>query len=203
MMVDGGAIYCYGGDSTIYRNNAVLFSKGNTTEGWSYYFDELSVNCIMENNLAVNTIVPVHHHMADGITMRNNIFIDEGHQKISYPLSSNLKFSGNTFVAEEILFSGPTGEIGSTEKSTLNPVFQNYFDCNGITGFEGNNFHTKNIRHDVLHIYNRIRTEDFNLAINEGNTTGLYEPPAIPEYFRQTGYRRNFDQVYSNMTQDR
>lgn len=203
MMVDGGAIYCYGGDSTIYRNNAVLFSNGNTTEGWSYYFDELSVNCFIENNLALNTIVPLHHHMADGITMRNNIFIDEGHQKISYPLSSNLKFSGNTFVADEILFSGPTGEIGSTEKSTLNPVFQNYFDCNGITGFEENIFYTNNIRHDVLHIYNKIRTEDFNLAIEEGNTIRLNEPPAIPEYFRQTGYRENFDQVYSSMTREK
>ena len=71
---DGGAIYCYGGDSTVYRNNAVLFAKNNKIEGWTYYFDELSKNCTMENNLAVNTLGPIHHHMANGIIIRNNLF---------------------------------------------------------------------------------------------------------------------------------
>jgi hypothetical protein len=202
MMVDGGAIYCYGGDSTIYRNNAVLYRKGNLTEGWTYYFDELSTNCIMENNLAVNTIVPMHHHMADGVTIRNNLFIDEGHQKISYPLSSNLHFTGNTFIAGEILFSGPNGEKGTTAKESLNAVFQNYYDCNGITEFAGNHFYTNSIRHDVLHVYNRIRTEDFSYTgQNENNLHKLQgEAPEIPENFDNIGYRGNFRQLYLQMT---
>ena len=46
-MVDGGAIYG-GDDSTTYRNNAVIAPKGNTVEGWTYYFDELADNSTME-----------------------------------------------------------------------------------------------------------------------------------------------------------
>jgi hypothetical protein len=202
MMVDGGAIYCYGGDSTIYRNNVVMYSQGNTTEGWTYYFDELSNNCIMENNLAVNTIVPMHHHMADGVTIRNNLFIDEGHQKISYPLSSNLQFSGNTFIADELLFSGPNGETGTVAKETLNAVFQKYYNCTGITKFTGNQFYTNSTRHDVLHVYNRIRTEDFSFTGQDGNE--LHQPYVdlveVPENFNNTGYRGNFRQLYLQMT---
>ncbi len=202
VMADGGAIYCYGGDSTIYRNNAVLYQKGNTTEGWTYYFDELSSNCIMENNLAVHTIVPVHHHMAEGLTIRNNLFIDEGHQKISYPLSSDLQFNDNTFIADEVLFSGPNGETGNTAKESLNPVFQKYYNCTGITWFEGNQFHTNNIRHDVLHVYNRIRTENFGYTgLNENKLyTANDKLPEVPESFDRTGYRGNFRKLYHQMT---
>lgn len=201
MMVDGGAIYCYGGDSTIYRNNAVLASHGNTTEGWSYYFDELSVNCIMENNLAVNTIVPMHHHMANGITIRNNFFIDEGHQKISYPLSSNLYFTGNTLTATEILFSGPTGEKGAVEKESLNPVFQKYFNCNGITKFSNNRLYANTVRQDVLHVYNNIKNQEFDKGNREDNITeGKKIELKIPDQFKQTGYRKNFEQVYNSLT---
>ncbi len=201
-MVDGGAIYMYGGDSTIYRYNAVLAPKGNKTEGWTYYFDELSVNCIMNNNLAVNTIVPVHHHMADKITMTNNLFIDEGRQKISYPLCSNLSFSGNTFVADEILFSGPTGEISATPKESLNAVFQKYFECNGIVQFNGNQIFADKVAHDVLHVYNFVRKEDFRYADGQWSDNpevrkGWYEK--IPEGFVNVGYRNNFREVYSRM----
>jgi hypothetical protein len=202
MMVDGGAIYCYGGDSTIYRNNVVMYSQGNTTEGWSYYFDELSDNCIMENNLAVNTIVPMHHHMAEGVTIRNNVFIDEGHQKISYPLSSNLQFSGNIFIADEVLFSGPNGETGTTEKESLNAVFQKYYNCTGITDFTGNLFYTNSIRHDVLHVYNRIRTENFSYTGQKENKLNPLEDviQEVPENFNNTGYRGNFGELYLQMT---
>lgn len=201
-MVDGGAIYMYGGDSTIYRHNAVLAPKGNKTEGWTYYFDELSVNCIMDNNLAVNTIVPVHHHMADKITITNNLFIDEGRQKISYPLCSNLSFSGNIFVAEEILFSGPTGETGPTPKESLNAVFQKYYECNGIVEFEGNQLFAGKVVQEVLHVYNFVRKEDFSYNGNQQITDkGKREnlQTKLPEAFLGTGYRGNFKTVYQTM----
>jgi hypothetical protein len=58
--------------------------------------------------------------------------------KLSYPLSSNLSFSGNTFAADEILFSGPNGEIGPTPKESFNQVFQKYYETTGIVSFEEN-----------------------------------------------------------------
>lgn len=180
-----------------------LPQKATKTEGWTYYFDELSENCIMENNLAVNTLVPVHHHMAGPLTIRNNIFIDENRQKISYPLSSNISFTGNIFVAEEILFSGPTGEKGTQKKESLNVVFQRYFDCNGIVKFEGNQFLADTVMHDVLHVYSPIRREPFNYGVeqwtkNPDSRKNWYDE--IPEGYDETGYRRNFREIYSKMT---
>jgi hypothetical protein len=202
MMVDGGAIYG-GDDSTTYRNNAVLAEKGNQTEGWTYYFDELADHSTMENNLAVNTIVPVHHHMAGPLAIRNNIFIDEARQEISYPLCSDLTFTGNILVAREIIISGPTGEKGNTKKESLNAVFQRYFDCNGITKFEGNQFLSDTVVHDVLHLYSPVRREPFRYGAaqwtkNPEVRVSWYTK--IPEGFDETGYRKNFKQVYSKMT---
>jgi len=201
-MVDGGAIYG-GDDSTTYRNNAVIAPKGNTVEGWTYYFDELADNSTMENNLAVNTLVPVHHHMAGPLTIRNNIFIDENEQTISYPLCSDLTFTGNTLVAKEIIFSGPTGEKGDTKKESLNAVFQRYFDCNGVVKFEGNQFFADTVMHDVLHVYSPIRREPFKYDTaqwtkNPDSRKSWYTK--IPEGFDETGFRNNFRQIYSQMT---
>ena len=201
-MVDGGAIYG-GDDSTSYRNNAVIAPKGNTIEGWSYYFDELSDNSVMENNLAVNTLVPVHHHMAGPLIIRNNVFIDEKRQEISYALCSDLSFSGNTFIAGEILFSGPTGEKGVTKKESLNAVFQQYFDCNGIIKFEGNQLLADTVIHDVLHIYSPIRREGFRFGNVQWSKNAMARKDwytKIPDGFDATGYRSNFRQIYSQMT---
>lgn len=199
MMIDGGAIYSFGSDSSIYRFNAVLASTGNKTEGWTYYFDELSTNCTLENNLAVNTIVPVHHHMANGIEIRDNIFIDEEHQAISYPLCSDIKVSGNTFIARQVLFTGPTGEHGTTPKENFNAVFQKYFDATGIVECSGNQFFADKVKHDVRHVYNHIRTEDFSWITKDGNQVHPRDnyQMIIPAEYKKTGYRNNFDKVYN------
>jgi hypothetical protein len=202
MMVDGGAIYG-GDDSTTYRNNAVIAPQGNTIEGWTYYFDELADHSTMENNLAVNTLGPVHHHMAGPLEIKNNIFIDENEQTISYPLCSDLIFTGNVLVAKTIVFSGPTGEKGTQKKEDLNEVFQRYFDCNGVIKFEGNRFFADTVLHDVLHVYSPIRREPFRYADgqwtkNPETRKSWYEK--IPEGFDNVGYRNNFRQIYSQMT---
>jgi hypothetical protein len=140
--------------------------------------------------------------MADKITITNNLFIDEGRQKISYPLCSNLSFSGNIFVAEEILFSGPTGEIGPTPKESLNPVFQKYYECNGIVQFEGNQLFADKVKHDVLHVYNLVRKEDFrNIESQQITDSDNRENlrTKLPEAFFETGYRGNFKAVYEKM----
>lgn len=201
-MVDGGAIYG-GDDSTTYRYNAVIAPKGNKVEGWTYYFDELADNSSMENNLAVNTLVPVHCHMAGPLILRNNVFIDEKQQTISYSLCSDLTFSGNILVAGEILFSGPTGEKGPIKKESLNTVFQRYFDCNGIVKFEGNKLLADTVIHDVLHIYSPIRREGFRFGYTQWTKNSESRKTwyaRIPEGFNETGYRNNFRKIYTQMT---
>lgn len=201
MMVDGGAIYG-GDDSTSYRYNAVIAPKGNTVEGWTYYFDELADHSTMENNLAVNTLGPVHHHMAGPLEIKNNIFIDENEQTITYPLCSDIVFTGNVFVAKTIIFSGPTGEKGTLKKEDLNAVFQRYFDCNGMVKCEGNKFLADTVLHDVLHVYGTIRREPFIYSTGQWKADpearkNWYEK--IPEGFDETGYRNNFREVYSKL----
>jgi hypothetical protein len=157
----------------------------------------------MENNLAVNTLVPVNHHMAGPLIIRNNVFIDEKQQTISYSLCSDLTFSGNILVAGEILFSGPTGEKGPVKKESLNAVFQRYFDCNGIVKFEGNKLLADTVMHDVLHIYSPIRREGFRFGNNQWSKNPESRKTwytIIPEGFNETGYRNNFRQIYTQMT---
>jgi hypothetical protein len=202
---DGGAIYCYGGDSTIYRNNAALFKKSNSIVGWTYYFDELSKNCIMENNLAVNSLAPVHNHMANEIIIRNNLFIDQGKQTINSILCSNVHFKGNTFVADTVVFAGPTGEPLSKAKASYNFVFQKFYDANGIVEFRNNNLYCDKILREILHMYDPNRIENFdpieNTHISDKNEREMLRTK-LPDTFRQTGYRGNFEEVFSKMISD-
>ena len=201
VMKDGGGIYCFTGDSTIYRHNAVLLDRGNNTiEGRSFYFDEMSKNCIMENNLAVNTLYPVHLHMANETIIRNNIFIDQSYQGINYRLSSNARFYGNTFVADTISFNGPVGEpFSDKEKKSLNPVFLKYDGANGITEFQNNILVSQKTLQRVQRVYSTNRIEDFNLR-DSRHVSGLKErnllQSTIPEGFGQSGYRNNFSEIF-------
>lgn len=104
--------------------------------------------------------------------------------------------------ADQILFSGPTGEIGKTPKENLNSVFQKYYECNGIVQFEDNQMFADKVMHDVLHVYSFIRKEEFiykeNQLITEKKKRDrlLFE---IPEAFLETGCRGNFKAVYEMM----
>jgi hypothetical protein len=141
--------------------------------------------------------------MAGPLEIKNNIFIDENEQTITYPLCSDLTFTGNVLVAKTIVLSGPTGEKGTTKKESLNAVFQRYFDCNGVVKFEGNRFFADTVMHDVLHIYSPIRREPFKYDIAKWTKDPELRNKwytKIPEGFDETGYRNNFREVYSKMT---
>ncbi|MCK9641454.1 MAG: hypothetical protein M0R39_16230 [Prolixibacteraceae bacterium] len=204
-LVDGGAIYDGSVDSTIYRNNAALFKNNNTIIGWTYYFDELSKNCIIENNLAINTISPVHNHMAHDIIIRNNLLIDQRKQFINSYLCSNICITGNTFVADTIIFVSPTGEPLSKDKASYNYIFQKYYNANGMVEFKGNKLYCDTIMKAVLHMYDTNRFENFdspeNIHISNKNKRQLLRD-ILPEEYGQTGYRKNFSEVFKEMTSD-
>ncbi len=205
MLEDGGAFYCYGGDSTVYRNNAALSATSNTREGWTYYFDEQSKNCIMENNLAFNTINPVHNHMADGIIIRNNFFIDQTKQRLTNQLCSNIHFSENTFVADNISFINPIGEIPLQKKETYNSVFQKYYTANGIVEFRGNMVYSNSVSQEILHMYATNRSERMKMDQNSLVTdpaNRLLLRTKIPEIFNKVGYRGNFKEVFQTLNEE-
>ena len=204
-LVDGGAIYDGAVDSTIYQNNAALYKKSNTLVGWTYYFDEQSKNCTIENNLAFNTISPIHNHMANDITIRNNLVIDQKKQLINSYLCSNMHFTGNTFVADTIVFVNPTGEALSKSKSSYNFVFQKYYNANGIIEFKENKLYADTVLTAILHMYDTNRLENFNPS----NNTHLRDKTArqlfrtkLPGTYQQTGFRNNFDEIFKKMALD-
>ena len=95
-----------------------------------------------------------------------------------------------------MLFRSPT------PKESLNAVFQKYYECNGIVEFEGNQLFADTVMHDVLHVYNLVKKEDF--SYNEGQQITDKDKrdnlrSKLPEAFLETGYRGNFKTVYEKM----
>ena len=79
---DGGAIYNSFNDvanpceDVVIRRNVVFYQDACPRDGsHAYYLDERSVNCVIEENLAINTGWPCQLHMTQGCSLVNNIFI--------------------------------------------------------------------------------------------------------------------------------
>jgi hypothetical protein len=119
---DGGGIYCFAGKDLILRGNFIHDIVDTGGYGASaYYLDERSEGCLVEGNLSVNVVRPSHNHMATGNTIRNNVFINDGDLRLTFPRSSNYTFEKNvlraggkilfenfeaiTTVADNVLFS--------------------------------------------------------------------------------------------------
>jgi len=98
---------------------AGYFDRGEFRFNWAYYMDENALDCIFEENLALNTVRPTHMHMTKNCTFRNNVFIDKGIQILSFPRSSGLTFEKNILIADEIIFSNQYDAF----KATPNNVF--------------------------------------------------------------------------------
>jgi len=119
---DGGGIYCFGGKNLVLRGNYIhdIIDTGGYGAS-AYYLDEQSEGCLVEGNLSVNVMRPSHNHMAKGNTIRNNVFINEGDLRLTWPRSSDYR------VEKNILWA--TGRI----------VFDNR---EGITTLAGNILHS-------------------------------------------------------------
>ena len=119
---DGGGIYCFGGKNLVLRGNYIhdIIDTGGYGAS-AYYLDEQSEGCLVEGNLSVNVMRPSHNHMAKGNTIRNNVFINEGDLRLTWPRSSDYRFEKNILWA--------TGRI----------VFDNR---EGITTLAGNILHS-------------------------------------------------------------
>ena len=93
---DGGGIYCFAGKNLVLRGNYIRDIVDTGGYGASaYYLDERSEGCLVEGNLAVNVVRPSHNHMAQNNTIRNNVFINEGNLRLTWPRSSEYRFERN------------------------------------------------------------------------------------------------------------
>lgn len=108
---DGGGIYCFGGKNLILRGNYIhdIIDTGGYGAS-AYYLDEQSEGCLVEGNLSVNVMRPSHNHMATGNTIRNNVFINEGDLRLTWPRSSDYRFEKNILWATgRIVFDNREG----------------------------------------------------------------------------------------------
>jgi len=109
---DGGAIYVYTrSNDCVVRENAVYDSL-HTDMGHAYYTDEFTRDILIERNLAVNTRWPLHCHISGEQRYRNNIFVDSGAMKMTFPRSQGeIDLERNVFVAGSIDISTPRGGL--------------------------------------------------------------------------------------------
>ena len=97
---DGGGIYCFAGKNLILRGNYIRDITDTGGYGASaYYLDERSEGCLVEGNLSVNVVRPSHNHMAHKNTIRNNVFINDGDLRLTWPRSSDYRFEKNVLYA--------------------------------------------------------------------------------------------------------
>ncbi|MDI6448535.1 right-handed parallel beta-helix repeat-containing protein [Anaerobaca lacustris] len=108
---DGGGIYCFAGKDLVLRGNYIYDIIDTGGYGASaYYLDERSEGCLVEGNLSVNVVRPSHNHMAKGNTIRNNVFINEGDLRLTWPKSSDYRFEKNVLWATgRIVFENREG----------------------------------------------------------------------------------------------
>jgi hypothetical protein len=98
---DGGGIYCFAGENLVLRGNFIRDIVDTGGYGASaYYLDERSENCVVEGNLSVNVVRPSHNHMAKNNTIRNNVFINDGDLRLTWPRSSGYRFEKNILWAK-------------------------------------------------------------------------------------------------------
>ena len=98
---DGGGIYCFAGERLVLRGNFIRDIVDTGGYGASaYYLDERSENCVVEGNLSVNVARPSHNHMAKNNTIRNNVFINDGDLRLTWPRSSGYRFEKNILWAK-------------------------------------------------------------------------------------------------------
>ncbi|HEX2972695.1 MAG TPA: hypothetical protein VHP11_10200, partial [Tepidisphaeraceae bacterium] len=108
---DGGAIYVFAGKNCILRGNVARDIPDTGGYGSSsYYLDERSEGCIVENNLSVNVGRPSHNHMAKNNIIRNNVFITNGDLRLTFPRSTGHVLEGNIlYAAGKITFENIDG----------------------------------------------------------------------------------------------
>jgi hypothetical protein len=80
---DGAAIYIFAAKSCILRGNYAYDLPDKL--GHAYYLDEQSANSVVAGNVAVGVPWPIHNHMAWDCTLRDNVCINSGNMRITFP----------------------------------------------------------------------------------------------------------------------
>jgi hypothetical protein len=126
---DGAAIYVFGAQNCIFRRNVARDIPDTGGYGSSsYYLDEQSKGCVVEDNLSVNVGRPSHNHMAKSNTIRNNVFITHGDLRITFPRCTDHVLAGNVLYATGTITFENIDGVSTWSKNLL------YSDAGKIEG---------------------------------------------------------------------
>ncbi len=115
---DGGAFYFFAGNHLTLAKNEVYGSSGRLAH--AYYLDERSVDCVVEDNLAVNTPYCFQGHMANDCIFRHNLVLCEGGTQLAFARCKDFILQDNVFdVGGTIAFKMPSCAI----KAMPNNIF--------------------------------------------------------------------------------
>ncbi len=135
---DGAAIYVGFADSIVVRGNIVRGSRG-AGPAHAYYIDEHGRGCIVERNLAVDTAWPSHNHMTIDCVIRDNLFIDTGNQRLTFPRTMGMRFERNVCIADTIEFEYPTGtRVTEADTAKMPESIREFARADGITAIPNN-----------------------------------------------------------------
>jgi len=156
---DGAGIYCFAGKNLVLRGNFIYDIVDTGGYGASaYYLDERSEGCLVEENVSINVVRPSHNHMAEGNTIRNNVFISDGDMQLTFPRSSGYTFERNVLFAK--------GRI----------TFDNY---EGIVTAANNIFYSEAGKVECHKLDRYSRTESYAVESDDSN---LQADPLLTAY---------------------
>ena len=115
---DGAAVYAFGARIRL-RRNAVrdIVAVGAGFGASAYYFDEGSLDCSVEECVAVGVPRPVHNHISRHIMVKDCVFETKGDMTISFERSIGCEFTGNRlFFDGELHWTDPDA-VATTEGS--------------------------------------------------------------------------------------
>jgi hypothetical protein len=186
---DGAAIYIGFATGMVVRGNIVRGHRGSGP-AHAYYMDEMSDSCVVENNLAVDTAWPSHNHMTKHCIIRNNIFMDHGSQKLTFPRSLGMIFEKNILMAEEITFQYPSGKEELPESALQVPeAVKPFLKADGIVFMPSNIIFSRSgqVQYNVLADYKTVRTVPLPARDGTLFTDPMLNDPEQGDYSFQPG----------------
>jgi hypothetical protein len=100
-LMDGAAIYVFNAKRCVYRGN-FAHSLGRR-DGHAFYLDEQSEDCVIEGNLAVDAISPLHMHMARNSVIRDNVCLSREGLSVSLANCDGFVLERNVFACAKTL----------------------------------------------------------------------------------------------------
>jgi len=103
-LIDGGAIYVNFCKRIIIRGNLAIDDPGSDPHGrHAYYIDEQGENCLLEKNIALNSLFPLHCHMARDNRVHNNVFYSKGAIRMAFPRCERFSKEKNVVSSESAI----------------------------------------------------------------------------------------------------